>query len=266
MNKLLLRTTSSVMILWCSMLASGSALAQQEFDTGPRPQPEFIDRPNVGEENGQPDAKDTDDGLPALDRGSGQPYASRDSSSAPFDPDAFVGLQSSNDTAPAVTAILAAHPDRDLLICLAGCGGGPKLVAIRSRPAALVAAAESAGQLVPSAAGMPTAAAPVREPPVGDVICLAGCFGSPGEVVQHGIRLTWVGHNANEELRTALRSIGDRLMADQSLTPAQEASGRTWVSPKARSLLVMEQLPTVLADLVRTAHPLIANRNPDLSR
>ncbi len=248
------------------MFARGAALAQQEFDTGPRPQPGFIDTPNVGQENVPPDAKDDDDGSPALDRGSGQPYATRDSSSAPFDPDVFVGLQSSNDSAPAVTAILAAHPDRDVLICLAGCGGGPKLVAIRNRPAGLVAAAENAGQLVPSAAEIPNAAAPVREPSVGDVICLAGCLGSPGEVVQHGIRLTWVGRNANEELRIALRSIGDRLLADQTLQPAQEASGRAWVSPKARSLLVMDQLPTVLADLVRTAHPLIANRNPDLTR
>ncbi len=121
-----------------------------------------------------------------------------------------------------VGVILAAHPDRDVLICLAGCGGGgPKLVAVRNRPAAVVAAAIPAQrELKPASATMvaPGGAAISEhaQPPVGDVICIAGCVGAPGEVVQQAVRLTWIGQGASEDLKSALRGLADRVMAREA--------------------------------------------------
>lgn len=170
-----------------------------------------------------------------------------------------------NESSPRVAAILAAHPDRDVLICLAGCGGGPKLVAIRNRPTDGVNAAAGAGQLQPTAAQLlaqPAVAAArlSSEPQIGDVICLAGCLGAPGEVVQKAIRLTWVGQGANEELKSALRAIGDRLLAGETIAVPEAPAGREWISEQARAHLVSPQLPTVLAGLVRSALPLAAGR------
>ncbi len=87
-----------------------------------------------------------------------------------------------------VKPILAAHPDQLVVICVAGCDGKPKAVQILPRPVA-----GRTAEYVPSSAKMDQ---PVYGPPQpgksagavmsdrDDVICVAGCTGRPGQVLQ----------------------------------------------------------------------------------
>lgn len=191
-------------------------------------------------------------------------------------PDTTFDAGASGDADKRVGVILAAHPDRDLVICLAGCGGGPKLVALRARQTVeqVVAAAAAGGRIAPASATVPagSSATPVGSdgalPPAtfGDVICLAGCGGAPGGILQRGVRMSWVGSGASGELAAALRSVADRLAArkhEGTGVPAAEipeAANRIWVSAHARRLLDdgegiagSVELPQVLAMLVRSA-------------
>ncbi len=93
------------------------------------------------------------------------------------------GMPSSN---PRVHPILAAHPDQFVVICVAGCDGKPRAVQILPRPGAVTA---RAGGYVPSMAKMGKESyGPARAgrtaSEADDVICLAGCIGRPGQVVQ----------------------------------------------------------------------------------
>jgi hypothetical protein len=166
-----------------------------------------------------------------------------------------------------VEVIVAAHPDKDAVICLAGCGGGPRLVALRTREAAPISAAGAGGdsgrRLLPAMSTTTAAegAAPTVEPTpdVADVICVAGCAGAPGEVVHRGVRLTWIDRGPGEELKAALRTVAERLAAaehERAVTPAVRAAdgvGQHWVSQRARRLLTDSPLPAVLAVMVRSA-------------
>lgn len=94
-----------------------------------------------------------------------------------------VGMPGSN---PRVEPILAAHPNQYVVICVAGCGGKPRAVQILPRPVE-----GRTGEFVPSAAGRgreaygpPRPAQPVGRSESNDVVCIAGCIGRPGQVVQ----------------------------------------------------------------------------------
>lgn len=201
--------------------------------------------------------------------------------SAPMsaDVDSMVHSGASSERDPRIGVILAAHPDRDVLICLAGCGGGgPKLVAVRNSPAAVVPA------VLPAPREMMPASGPIGAPPsgvagddakpsVGDVICIAGCVGAPGEVVQQAIRLTWIGEGASEDLKGALRAVADRLLANEAESRAAQARAtlehagvgarQAWVSDHARRLLVEPALPAALAALVHSASALVTHGPAD---
>ena len=189
-------------------------------------------------------------------------------------PDTIFDAGSSGDADQRVGVILAAHPDRDLVICLAGCGGGPKLVAVRARETVgQVVAAAAGGRIATASATVPagSSATPVGSdgalPPAtfGDVICLAGCSGAPGGIVKRGVRMSWVGSGASGELAAALRSVADRLTAREPEGPRApdaepDEATRTWVSAHARRMLDdgariagPVELPRVLAMLVRSA-------------
>jgi len=98
--------------------------------------------------------------------------------------DSGIGMPSSN---PRVRPILAAHPGQLVVVCVAGCGK-PRAVQVLSRPVA-----GRIGGLVPSKGKMGSS---VYGPPkpgqhfnrlagIGnDVICVAGCNGRPGQVLQ----------------------------------------------------------------------------------
>jgi hypothetical protein len=161
--------------------------------------------------------------------------------------DVMVPLAVGGDADKRIGAILARHPDRDLVICLAGCGGGPKLVAVRAKPA--VANADAGRMLAPAASALDGEHAPRS----GDVICLAGCVGAPGETVHRGVRLAWVGEGASLEIKAALRAVAARLLAEESALRADDDMPRTWVSAAARRLLVEGELPGSLATLVGSA-------------
>lgn len=197
------------------------------------------------------------------------------SAPSPGDIDPLVQSGPGGERDHRVGVIIAAHPDRDVLICLAGCGGGgPKLVAVRNRPAAIVAAAIPAQrELKPVSATMvaPGGAAISEhaQPPVGDVICIAGCIGAPGEVVQQAVRLTWIGQGASEDLKSALRGLADRVMAREAAAQVADArdglaARQAWVSDHARRMLVEPALPAVLAALVRSASAVAGRGRGDL--
>lgn len=128
------------------------------------------------------------------------------------------------DNHPSVAPLLARHPDRDLIICLAGCGRGTSIVAIRSRTQALASAEMN-----------PTASGGRMKPSAGDVICLAGCLGTPGEVVHSNVRLSWITDDGGSVVRTALRAIADRLIAAEGLDSGDFPPA--WVSADARGHL-----------------------------
>jgi len=138
-----------------------------------------------------------------------------------------------------VGAILARHPDRDIVICLAGCGpgSGPRLVAI-NRPVRVSADDSSAAPAKPDRpVSRPVGSAPAGRgamaptsattgaqsadttsagqmssgqaspPDVGDVVCLAGCIGEPGQVVLSSVRLTWLPASGDPLVAKALGDI-----------------------------------------------------------
>ena len=206
------------------------------------------------------------------DSGTPQPFA--DYAPSPADIDPILHAAPSGDHDARVGAILAAHPDRDVLICLAGCGsGGPKIVALRQHGVAIAATAMGAlpsRELRPSSGEAPRRdtpdpspgqPAPSALPAVGDVICLAGCVGNPGEVVQQAVRLTWIDQNASEELRTALRGLARRLIAQDDAVASrmhEGSSGRhAWMSDDARRMLIAPRLSPLLAALVRSATTMV---------
>lgn len=221
-------------------------------------------------------ADDSDDDDPAHLPNAESPAPLSRIAPASADPDNLVRFEPNGEHDKRVGAILAAHPDRDVLICLAGCGvGGPKIVALR-HPAAK--ATEPAGGETPSAelrtssgrltvkpaAMTPTAVKPdlTAEPAVGDVICLAGCTGEPGEIVQEAVRLTWINNGASEDLRLALRGLAERLFAEDAKAAVDAARGgaegrHAWMSDEARRELVAPTLPPVLASLVKSATALV---------
>lgn len=95
------------------------------------------------------------------------------------------GMPASN---PRVRPILAAHPGQLVVVCVAGCPGKARAVQILPRPVTA-----RVGGYVPSAAKMgnetygpprpgklPAATAGSND----DVVCMAGCVGRPGQVVQ----------------------------------------------------------------------------------
>jgi hypothetical protein len=100
------------------------------------------------------------------------------------------GMPSSN---PRVRSILAAHPSQFVVVCVAGCGGKPTIVQILPRPVT-----GRTAEYLPSAG---TTDKPVYGPAVPDksagkapiddnaVVCIAGCEGRPGQIVQRVVDL-----------------------------------------------------------------------------
>ena len=93
------------------------------------------------------------------------------------------GMPSSN---PRVRPILAAHPGQSVVICVAGCDGKPRAVQVLPGPVTA-----RVGGYLPSMAKMGTEAygppSPVGRQAAAqdnDVVCLAGCAGRPGQVLQ----------------------------------------------------------------------------------
>ena len=95
-----------------------------------------------------------------------------------------VGMPGTN---PRVKSILAAHPNDFVTICVAGCDGKSKVVQILPRPVTGRAgevvqssAKDTYGPPKPGKAAQRTSAADENN----DVICLAGCMGKAGQVLQ----------------------------------------------------------------------------------
>jgi hypothetical protein len=96
------------------------------------------------------------------------------------------GMPSSNSR---VKPILAAHPNDNVVICVAGCGGKARAVQVLPRMVS-----GRTGTFVPSSARMGDSVYGPRQPGSAgrlraagredDVVCVAGCAGRPGQIVQ----------------------------------------------------------------------------------
>jgi hypothetical protein len=96
------------------------------------------------------------------------------------------GMPSSN---PRVKSILASHPDQFVVLCVAGCGDKTaKIVQMLPRPVKARTA-----EFQPSAAGpegkAKSAKGSFAADESDDVVCVAGCTGKPGQVVQRNLDL-----------------------------------------------------------------------------
>lgn len=118
------------------------------------------------------------------------------------------GMPASN---PRVRSILAEHPSQFVVICVAGCDGKPKIVQILPRPVTGRTAEylPSAGTMDkpvygPAAPGKQAAKAATDG---NAVICMAGCVGRPGQVVQRVVELPPVGKSAPKPAPTALPKV-----------------------------------------------------------
>jgi hypothetical protein len=123
-----------------------------------------------------------------------QPFAARAADEVVMDDggDVIAARSSGHDmpaSNPRVKSILAAHPDQYVVVCVAGCDGKPKAVQILPRPVmgrqgAFVPAKGKMERKVygPPAPGQSAAAAAAKRD---DVVCVAGCLGRPGQVLQH---------------------------------------------------------------------------------
>lgn len=100
------------------------------------------------------------------------------------------GMPSSN---PRVRSILAAHPSQFVVICVAGCAGKPTIVQILPRPVTgrtseYLPSAGTTDKPVygPAVPGKSAGKAPTYD---NGVVCLAGCEGRPGQIVQRVVDL-----------------------------------------------------------------------------
>jgi hypothetical protein len=95
------------------------------------------------------------------------------------------GMAASN---PRVKPFLEAHPDQFVVLCVAGCNGPKsKIVELLPRPVK-----GRAAEFQPSAAGPEDKGKGKGQFAAGgsdDVVCLAGCTGKPGQVLQRDLDL-----------------------------------------------------------------------------
>jgi hypothetical protein len=124
-----------------------------------------------------------------------QPFAARADDEVVLDDggDSLVVNSGGRDMAasnPRVRSILAAHPDQFVVVCVAGCNGKPKAVQILprqvvGREGAFVPTTGKTGRQVygPPLPGQSAAAAAAAK--ADDIVCVAGCTGRPGQVLQH---------------------------------------------------------------------------------
>ena len=179
--------------------------------------------------------------------------------------------QSSALESTTVKAALAAHPEHELVICLAGCKDGHGSVlwhrARRISSATMDApAADLAGMARPERwfaggtenAPKPAAAAddgPTTAPTADSIVCVAGCHGPVGVVVWRGMRLAWIRDAHKDDLMTSLRRLADRLTEYDAARTAAGAP-RTWVAQAARdgllSAFAVTDAPTATARQARS--------------
>lgn len=179
----------------------------------------------------------TDPWAPIVTRADEVPAATQ-----PVPPNPYAALSTKPETAtaeagipdsdPRIAPILAAHPDRDLILCLAGCGKGISVVEVRRRSQVLAAVT---AEMIPASASLQATGSS------GDVVCIAGCDGKPGVVVFKNVRLSWISDEGSTQVKQALRAIADRIVTNEGLD--MQAFPKTWVSDLARGWLLGEDAP-----------------------
>lgn len=144
-----------------------------------------------------------------------------------------------------VKAVLAAHPEHDLIICVAGCKNGREGHAsiIAQRPHAerfKFAALMNGGLAGLRSLATEQAVTPDRIPEAvnveqEEIICLAGCNGPVGMIVFRGMRMLWISKERSADLKDALRSLAERLAAAET---QKEQGGRQWLGVEASHQLM----------------------------
>jgi hypothetical protein len=109
-----------------------------------------------------------------------------DGQDAPNLDNADGGMPSAN---PRAKPFLAEHPDQFVVLCVAGCSGKPKIVQLLPRPVK-----GRTAEYLPSSAGPDDKVKGEKSSRVAtdesdDVVCMAGCSGKPGQVVQRMLDL-----------------------------------------------------------------------------
>lgn len=88
-----------------------------------------------------------------------------------------------------VAPILASYPNQYAVICVAGCIGKPHVVQLLPRPVTVRTASNvpSSAKIGDEAFGPPRPGQMLaqKSDEQNDVVCVAGCTGSPGQVLQH---------------------------------------------------------------------------------
>lgn len=144
-----------------------------------------------------------------------------------------------------VKTVLAAHPEHDLIICIAGCKNGREghasIIAQRHHAERFKFAALMNGGL----AGLRSLATGQDATPGGnsetvdgeqeEIICLAGCNGPVGMIVFRGMRMLWISKERSKDLKDALRSLAERLAAAEA---HKEQGGRQWLGVEASHQLM----------------------------
>lgn len=144
---------------------------------------------------------------------------------------------------PVIADLIARHPGKELVVCLAGCiEGHGAILWQRLTFVATVDGAINADDRPDASLHVPTASQS------GDVVCLAGCDGFVGIVVWRGMRLAWIDEQPRKDLTAALDALAMRLAAAADGRDGQLAGSqpRGWVSTQARDALLhgVESRPT----------------------
>lgn len=134
------------------------------------------------------------------------------------------GEEAPEPLSPAMKAVVEAHPEHELVLCMAGCGSGqPRILWQRTR----IQPGET--DTIPGvlkASDAVAAEAPVNP----EIICVAGCNGPSGSVLWRGVSAAGLGE------RPAIAMMHGILETTQT-GALLSASERSWMQPDARSHL-----------------------------
>lgn len=139
--------------------------------------------------------------------------------------DPFEASGSIGDNHVLVKAALAAYPNHDIIVCLAGCLGRAGTVVYakaKTGAASTVAQAPSAN---PSTVGSVTLTAATDAE-----VCLTDCDGVAGDAHVQSQRVVWISGPASDDLEAALRAMVNRL---GERGDGERRGMRAWVSARA---------------------------------
>lgn len=163
-----------------------------------------------------------------------------------------------DDDRDVVKAVLAKHPDSNVVICVAGCGPEPTIVQVLPR----APETRTDSEVVPSSAGdVAKDAASDVKPNQGEIICVAGCKdGKRGTVVFKKAKISWIDPDQSDDVRSNLRAIAARFEPElRQMAEAERSETLTTWSGMGRRMAEASAAPqpkrATLADASADAAP-----------